>query len=40
MGKISYVTKVVDFYENNGFNATVVLEKKKTSFLMDMAATT
>ena len=39
MGNISNITKVVDFYKNDGFNATVTVEGKKTS-LMDMASIT
>ena len=33
MGKISYITKVVDFYKNNGFNAKVVVEEKRTCII-------
>ena len=28
MGNISNITKVVDFYKNNGFNATLTVEEK------------
>ena len=33
MGKISYITKVVDFYKNDGFNATVVVEENKNCII-------
>ena len=39
MENISNITKVVNFYKNNGFNVTVTVEGKKTS-LMDMAPIT
>ena len=41
MGKISNITRVVDFYKNYGFKSTVTLEeRKKLASLMDMAPTT
>ena len=33
MGKILYITKVVDFYKFGGFNATVVVEEKVTCII-------
>ena len=33
MGNISNITKVVDFYKNNGLNATVTVEEKRTCII-------
>ena len=35
MGKISYITKMVDFYKNNGVNATVIDCRKKRTCIID-----
>ena len=33
MGNISNITKVVDFYKSDGFNATVTVEEKRTCII-------
>ena len=33
MGNISTITKLVDLYKNNGFNATVTVEEKRTCII-------
>ena len=33
MGNISNITKVVDFYKYDGFNATVTVEEKRTCII-------
>ena len=33
MGNVSNITKVVDFYKNDGLNATVNVEEKRTSII-------
>ena len=33
MDKISYVTKVIEYYSNKGFNATVIIEDKRSGVI-------